>query len=124
VRAGGEGRALASSFARTGVLFLLHLMSTGSAHLLWPFTAVFTFFFFYARVPFLSFPFLSFPLLSLPLIPPFVDPLLSCVLCAHARAQAARNGFLAKKDFLDRCDSRAFETERDARLKKATLEGR
>ena len=28
--------------------------------------------------------------------------------------QAARNGFLAKKDFLERCDARAFEQERDA----------
>ena len=36
--------------------------------------------------------------------------------------QAARNGFLAKKDFLERCDARAFEQERDARLKK--MDGR
>lgn len=32
--------------------------------------------------------------------------------------QAAKDGFLAKKEFLERCDVRAFEKERDTRLAK------
>ena len=40
------------------------------------------------------------------------------LLSSWGVGQAARNGFLAKKDFLERCDVRAFEKERDQRLTK------
>eukprot|EP01034_Spumella_vulgaris_P027901 gene27901-34685_t len=34
-------------------------------------------------------------------------------------AGAAKEGFLTRKDFLNRCDVRAFESEKDARLAKS-----
>jgi hypothetical protein len=43
-----------------------------------------------------------------------LDP--ACVFISFS--QAAKDGFLAKKEFLERCDLRAFEKEKDQRATK------